>query len=194
MTAAVRSVFLLWLFLALVVGRLQLLQQLPPPAIQGLLFALTALLVVMYRRWAALRAWADLVDLRVLVFFHVTRFVGIYFLYLYRRGELPYDFAVPGGIGDIVVATLALVVGLLPAAMARRQRFLVIWNVIGMVDILMVMVAAARLGLDEPTSLRALTRLPLSLLPTFLVPLIIASHVLIFARLRRIVTAAPFQR
>jgi hypothetical protein len=33
--------------------------------------------------------------------------------------------------------------------------------------------------------MRALTHLPLSLLPTFLVPLIIASHVVIFARLSR---------
>jgi len=31
----------------------------------------------------------------------------------------------------------------------------------------------------------ALLRLPLSLLPTFLVPLVIASHVLMFARLAR---------
>jgi hypothetical protein len=39
----------------------------------------------------------------------------------------------------------------------------------------------------DPASMQALLVLPLSLLPTFLVPLIIASHVLIFARLRRTV-------
>jgi hypothetical protein len=32
--------------------------------------------------------------------------------------------------------------------------------------------------------MRALTYLPLSLLPTFLVPLIIATHVMLFLRLR----------
>ena len=40
-------------------------------------------------------------DLRLLVLYHLTRFVGVWFLVLYSRGELPYAFAVPGGWGDI---------------------------------------------------------------------------------------------
>jgi hypothetical protein len=50
---------------------------------------------------------------------------------------------------------------------------------------LFVVATAARLGLAEPSSMAALLRLPLSLVPTFLVPLIIASHILIFVRLAR---------
>ena len=41
---------------------------------------------------------------------------------------------------------------------------------------------ALRLGLDDPRSMHALREFPLSLLPMFLVPLIIVSHVLIFFR------------
>jgi hypothetical protein len=48
-----------------------------------------------------------------------------------------------------------------------------------------VVVTAARLGLADPASMAALLRLPLSLLPTFLVPLIIASHVILGLRLWR---------
>ena len=44
---------------------------------------------------------------------------------------------------------------------------------------------AARLGLADRESMAALVRLPLSLLPTFLVPLIIASHVVLGVRLAR---------
>ena len=44
---------------------------------------------------------------------------------------------------------------------------------------------AARLAAADPSSMRALLRLPLSLLPTFLVPLLIATHVWIFVRLAR---------
>jgi len=44
---------------------------------------------------------------------------------------------------------------------------------------------SARLALADPDSLRPLLHLPLSLLVTFLVPLIIASHVVVFWRLGR---------
>jgi hypothetical protein len=44
---------------------------------------------------------------------------------------------------------------------------------------------AARLAAADPSSMRALLRLPLSLLPTFLVPLLMATHVWIFVRLAR---------
>ncbi|MBI3885606.1 MAG: hypothetical protein HY302_07745 [Opitutae bacterium] len=73
---------------------------------------------------------------------------------------------------------------------ATRRRAITIWNVIGFVDILLVVGTAARLGLADPAQMRALTYLPLSLLPTFLVPLIIATHVILYARLQRAVATA----
>ena len=183
---AIRTTLWLWLTAALLAGRLLLLQRVPMPAVQGILFGVTALLVLAYRASALWRTWADALPLRGLVLLHVTRFVGFYFIWLYRRGELPYAFAVPGGLGDIAVATLALVAALAPFAPATRLRAITICNVVGLIDIAMVVMTAARLGLADPSSMRALTYLPLSLLPTLLVPLIIATHVLIFARLRRL--------
>ena len=174
-----------WLIAALLVGKYSLLQRLPVPAVQGVLFGLTAICLLLYFKVSGPRAWIDQLDLRALVLLHVTRFVGCYFLLLYRRGELPYAFAVPGGWGDIVVATLALPVGLWPMTDSTRRRAITIWNVVGFVDIMMVVIAAARLGLQGNQQMRALTTLPLSLLPTFLVPAIIATHVIIFVRLRR---------
>jgi hypothetical protein len=183
---AIRVVFWLWLLAAIATGHYLVLQRLPFFAAQGILLGLTALLVVCYRTVGPFRAWVDGLDLRALVLFHVTRFVGIYFLVLYRRGELAYEFAVPGGIGDIVVAALAVVVVLLPLTHSNQLRAIYVWNVIGFIDILLVVIAAARLGLAGGFGLRPLTYLPLSLLPTFLVPLIIASHLAIFARLRKL--------
>lgn len=185
----IRIVIWLWLIAAIAVGNYQLLQRLPMPAVQGVLFGLTALVLFIYFKTTALRAWISSLDLRALVLLHVTRFVGIYFLLLYQRGELPYAFAVPGGWGDITVASLALLVCFVPMADATRQRAITIWNVIGFVDIMMVVVTAARLGFADPAQMRALTYLPLSLLPTFLVPLIIATHVIIYSRLQRMVVA-----
>lgn len=181
---SVRSALWAWFLAAIVAGQLLWLQRLPTPAVQGLLIALTAGLVLLYRRWPDFRSWVDALDLRVLVLLHVTRFVGFYFLALYDRGELPYAFAVVGGIGDIIVAALALVVAFLPLAPERRRHAIAIWNVAGLIDILLVVATAARLGLQDPWQVRALTHLPLSLLPTFLVPLIVGSHLAILARLR----------
>ncbi len=76
------------------------------------------------------------VDERLPVAFHLTRFVGYYFLVLYARGLLPSGFAVVGGWGDITVAVLAL--GLLaigrPAPGRRRVAYNV-WNALGLFDI-----------------------------------------------------------
>ena len=174
------------MFAAIGAGHFLVLQRLPPPAIQGILFALTGMLVLSYRKIESFRAWVDGLDLRALVLLHVTRFVGIYFLVLYRRGELAYDFAVPAGIGDILVATLAVVVAFLPLDELKQRRAIYIWNVIGFIDILLVVLAAAKIGLRGGFGIFPLTHLPLSLLPTFLVPLIIACHLAIFARLNRL--------
>jgi hypothetical protein len=67
----------------------------------------------------------------------------------------------------------------------KRRPVLLIWNGYGLVDILFVVVTAAAEGKAAPASMAALLRMPLSLLATFLVPLIISSHVLVFARLWR---------
>jgi hypothetical protein len=181
----VRLILWTWVGGAVVAGHFLVLQSLPPAAVQAILFGLTTLVLFGYFRIAAVRAWIDALELRSIVLLHVTRFVGIAFLVLYHRGRLPYAFAVPGGIGDIVVATFALPVALAPLSGTTRLRAISIWNVVGLIDILLVVLTAIRLNLADPTQLRELTHLPLSLLPTFLVPLIIASHIIIFVRVSR---------
>jgi hypothetical protein len=176
----------LWLVVAITLGASGRLEALQPPLPQLTLIALTAGALLATARIPSVRAWALSVDVRVLVAFHLIRFVGGYFLVLYRRGELPYAFAVPGGWGDILVASLALLLLFSgPPKTVGRLRAYIAWNVLGLLDILFVVATAARLGLAAPASMQALLRLPMSLLPTFLVPLIITSHVLLAVRLAR---------
>lgn len=182
---SVRLALWLWFFAAIAAGYYLLLQRIPPLAIPGVIFGLSALSLLAYFKIIPLRLWIDALDSRALVQLHLSRFVGIYFLVLYRRGELPYDFAVKGGIGDIIVAAFAAVLIFVPFAAARLQRLLTIWNIVGLIDILLVVLTAARINRADPSQLHALTHLPLSLLPTFLVPLIIATHVILFVRLNR---------
>ena len=190
MPLAIRSLFWIWLILALAAGRAGLLAHRPPAALPGLIVALAALLLAAGAWVSPFRAWVAGLTIRALVLVHVTRFVGFYFLYLYRQGALPYDFAVPGGLGDILVAIFAIVVALVPVAPARRLRLVSIWNVFGFMELGFVVLTAARLSRADPASMRALTHLPLSLLPTFLVPLLLASHLVLFFRLRRAAPAA----
>ncbi len=134
-TVSSRTVVLIglgWLLIAAAVGAGGIVSTLRPPAPPLILFGLTA--VVLSAGWflAGFRAWLAAIDEQWLVGPHLTRFVGAYFLYLYGRGQLPYAFAVPGGWGDIAVASLAA--GLLVWGSprdARRRPAYIAWNVLG---------------------------------------------------------------
>lgn len=190
-TRAVLLVGLGWLAAAVALGATGVVRALPPAAAPMVVFGLTAAVLAAAWLRPGFRAWLAAVDVRWLVGLHLTRFVGAHFLYLYGRGQLPYAFAVPGGWGDVTVASLAaLLLALGPPADAGRRAAYIGWNVLGLVDILFVVTTAARLLATDPASMAALLRLPLSVLPTFLVPLIIASHVVLGVRLARAVPRA----
>ena len=173
-----------WFLVALFVGETELLSILPGPAAQITLIALTTGLLTAFWSSRSFRAWVEQLDLRALLWLHVLRFVGIYFLVLHRRGELPGRFAVTAGWGDILVATGALVLVLWPAA-RLSSRAVLAWNTVGLIDILAVVTTAAGLAFADRESMSALMRLPLSFLPTMVVPLIISTHVVILVRLLR---------
>jgi hypothetical protein len=171
-----------WFLVALFVGETELLSTLPGPAAQITLIALTIGLLTAFWSSRSFRTWAEELDVRALLGLHLVRFVGIYFLVLHSRGELPGRFAIPAGWGDIVVASGALVIMLVPS-LRQSSRAVLVWNTIGFIDILFVVTTAAGLAFADRDSMNALTRLPLSFLPTMVVPLIIATHVIILVRL-----------
>jgi hypothetical protein len=173
-----------WICIATGAGVAGWLERANAPVVAGVVWTLTALALLACWKVRTLQRWAMKVELRWLVLLHLTRFVGFYFFFLCSRGELPFAFAGPAGSGDIIVAALAVL--LLALSGARNWSILIIWNTIGLTDILFVIMMALRLGLEDWRSMHALREFPLSLLPTFLVPLIIVSHVLIFFRAARL--------
>lgn len=175
-----------WLCLAAGAGLAGWLEGASPLMVAAIVWVLTGAALLACWKVLTLQKWAMKVDLRWLVLLHLTRFVGFYFFILSSRGELPFAFAAPAGAGDIIVALLAGL--LLILSDARNWSTLLFWNTVGLTDILFVVLMALRLGLEDRQSMHALREFPLCLLPTFLVPLIIVSHVLIYfraARLRR---------
>lgn len=145
------------------------------------IFAVSAALVLLLVFWRPAREWARRVDMRWLVGIHLVRFIGIYFLYLYARRELPYSFAVWGGVGDVVISILALFV----ISVANTRFALVLWNLAGLADILAVAFTAAHSEATVPGSMHQLNHFPLILLPTLIVPVIIVSHGLMLLRMFR---------
>lgn len=167
-----------WFCAALAVGWSGFLRNATAPIIPVVIGTLTALTLFACWSISPINEWTRRVGIRWLVLLHVSRFIGIYFLLLSQRGEIPKAWAVPAGIGDILMALGAL---LLFWGGASRPWLVLLWNTLGLADILFVVASAMRIGLEDWSSMAFLRRLPLSLLPTFLVPLIIATHLLIFA-------------
>jgi hypothetical protein len=173
-----------WLALAIFAGASGAISKLHPPLPQLVLFGLSGALVFAFWRASDFRSWLLTLPPRFFVLLNVTRFIGFYFLVLRSHRQLPSAFAVPAGCGDIAVAGFAVIIACMPADSAGGRRAYLAWNIMGLADILFVVFMAARLAVLQPDSMRALTHLPLSLLPTFLVPIIIASHIVLFVKLR----------
>lgn len=137
--------------------------------------------------WAPLRAWANAVDLRWPILFHVVRIgFGAAFVWLYARGELAETFALRAGPGDIAAGALAVVAAIAAARNTPTRRRIVLgWNVLAMADIIVAIASAQRVFFSaDVASMGAFTHLPYSLLPFFVVPLILLTHGLVFIRLR----------
>jgi hypothetical protein len=175
-----------WFVLACVAGGTGLIARLTPPIPQVLIGVSTLALILTGVLHPGLRAWLSRVNLRGFVAFHLTRFVGIWFLVLYQSGELTGEFAVAAGWGDILTATGALGIAGFMRNPESKPWLLMLWNAFGLADILTVVVTATRIAMRTPSEMAPLLQFPMSLVPTFVVPLVIASHVLVFVRLRRL--------
>jgi hypothetical protein len=185
-SALLRVVLGLWLVSAAVVGGMGALLRSPvPPPIIALALAAVALLAVSRSR--DLRRAVSLLGTNTLVGFHTVRLVvGVYFLVLWRAGVLPREFAMFAGWGDIVVggAAALLVAWSVSRSAPISRGALVVWNTAGLVDILAVLLNGMRIFTQDPGLLTAFGGLPLALLPLFVVPIVIATHTLLFMRLR----------
>ena len=147
-------------------------------------------------RLPALRNAAFGIPLPVLIGVNALRVLGVFFVMLYAEGRLPAPFAPSAGWGDFFVGVTALPVALLAARQVSGWRPLAfIWNVVGFADL----VTAITLGVTSATGspLRIftvgpdtslMTQLPMFLIPGYLVPLLLLTHLAVFARLWR---AAP---
>jgi hypothetical protein len=162
-----------------------------PPITLGLFVVVpVALFAFCYLTSARFREFVLSLDLRVLSVAQTFRVAGVVFVILHQLGSLPGVFAIPAGWGDIAIGVTAPVVAWFWKPPYPRTAF-VVWNVLGILDL----VNAVTLGvLASPTpvgilagdvSTRLLGQFPLSLIPTFFVPLFLILHLICLIRVRK---------
>jgi hypothetical protein len=122
---------------------------------------------------------------RILTLAQSWRIVGFTFVLLEAKGVLPGVFALPAGYGDMAIGATATLVAWKLAHPNHRGSF-ILWQTLGVIDLVTAVSlgTTARLLSPQGASMAAMTVLPLSLVPTFLVPLFFIFHVICIAQAR----------
>jgi hypothetical protein len=137
-------------------------------------------------------AAVDAAPIGWLIALQVYRLIGGNFILLWLSGAIPGVFALPVGIGDVLVGLTAIPVALyLASGRAAGVPLAIAWNIFGILDL----VDALTLGfLSSPGPLQALaldhpnvltTGYPTVMTPAFAVPLSLILHGLSLWQLRR---------
>jgi hypothetical protein len=150
---------------------------------------------------SAFRAFVLGADLRLIAAIQAWRFAGFGFLSLYAFGVLPGLFAFPAGLGDMAIAVSAplIVLGLIRDPSFATSRRHVIWNIMGIVD-LVVAVSLGTIcsgfipGLTGNVTTSPMSLLPEVLVPAFLVPLFIMLHFTALSQARQLVRSGKLAR
>jgi hypothetical protein len=105
------------------------------------------------------------------------RIAGFVFLVLYAYKILPGQLALPAGWGDIAMGATAPLVALKLANPNHRKGF-ILWQLLGITDLVSAVGLGTTAQLINPHGIAtdAMTVLPMSLIPTFAVPLFMILH------------------
>ncbi len=119
----------------------------------------------------------------LLIAVHTWRIGGIAFLWGMTQGLLDPEFAIPAGVGDILIGVTAIPFAIfLWKGYSWSKYALVVWSVLGIADL----VNAVALGVITNPDFRTSTMatFPWILVPTVAVPTALALHGIVLYRLR----------
>lgn len=184
----------LWYALAARLGELGILA--PPETATGVpyilffLFGGTAVLVLLALATGSGRKLLAGADQREIIAFQAPRVMGVIFLVGWAVGDIPWQFALPAGVGDIWAgiagwqAYRALEAG-------RENATALVWraNIIGLLDFAVAVLTGLMtsegflhvMAMENPN---IINDFPLVLFPAFFVPIFLAGHVFSIMKLR----------
>lgn len=119
----------------------------------------------------------------LLIAVHIWRIGGIFFIWGMTQGVLDPAFAIPAGVGDILIGVTAIPFAIfLWKGYSWSKYALVVWSVLGIADL----VNAVTLGVITNPDFRTSTMatFPWILVPTVAVPTALALHGIVLYRLR----------
>jgi hypothetical protein len=162
------------------------------PRLPIAIFAPVVLLIIPLLRSRVVGAVLDAMPASWLIGLQVYRVLGGIFLVGWLLGNIPGTFALPAGIGDVIVGLLALPVAVWLGSGARGGREAAIaWNILGLADLVNA-VATGAITAPGPTQLivpeianTAILQYPSVMIPAFIVPSSILLHALSLRQLLR---------
>ncbi|MGH9789292.1 MAG: hypothetical protein ACRD4U_11395 [Candidatus Acidiferrales bacterium] len=178
-----------WFLFSLSASALHLFENAPGSLPLALGLAVVAPIVAFslwYATSAEFRQFALSLNPRTLTTAQAWRLGGFVFLVLHAHGILPGLFALPAGWGDIFIGATAPLVALKLAQSGRQSAF-IFWQVLGVLDLAMAVTLGVIAGFLNSGGIgtSVMSVLPLSLVPTFIVPLLIIFHLICIAQARR---------
>jgi hypothetical protein len=162
------------------------------PALPLAVFAPVLLSLWLIFRSDSMAKIVDATPLSWLVGAQFYRVLGVIFLVLLGVGQLPWEFAVPAGCGDVLVGLFAIPIAFAASNGSKASSNAAFrWNVLGIID-LVVAVGTGFLTSPGPFELLAInhpnllvSRYPLAMIPAFMVPLSFILHGICLWKLRR---------
>jgi hypothetical protein len=162
------------------------------PALPLAVFAPVLVVLWLTIRSKSMAKLVDATPLSWIVGAQFYRVLGVIFLVLWGVGQLPWQFALPAGGGDVLVGLFAIPIALAARGGSKASSNAAIrWNVLGILD-LVVAVGTGFLTSPGPIQLLAIghpnllvSRYPLAMIPAFMVPLSFILHGICLWKLRR---------
>jgi len=177
-----------WFALALILSSLELFHVRPEfisPFVP--LFFIVPILFCLYlmRTSVSFQKLIDLFPQHILILLQLFRVLGIIFILLYLQGQLPELFAIPTGWGDILIGITAPIIAFIYLKQfSFAKNLTIIWNILGIIDLLIAISLGIILSLPGPFNLfqttvstEIMTLFPLVIVPAFAVPLGILLHI-----------------
>jgi hypothetical protein len=151
-------------------------------------------IAILAPRWSILRSALYGIPLPILIGVNAVRIFGYFFIIHYAAGRLPAPFAPSAGWGDVLVGFTAIPVAFFAARqMAGWRQLTFVWNLVGIVDLVLAIGFGVTSAFDSPLRIFSggpdtalMAELPMFLIPGFLVPVFVLTHLAVFVRLRQV--------